>query len=301
MQKNNNNLLVVVELFWANKIKLLIVTLVSTALAIALALYLPNQYQAVVVVAPAEDNSGAQTAMSGLSDSLASMAGVSISSETVSKIDIVLETLQSKKFILDFVDRHKIKIPLMAGYRWNEANDVLELDVDIYNPETEKWTFRSFGVPPQEFVYDEFMSHLTVLTDVQTGIIKITFQSPSPILAQKWVMWLIEDINESQRIKDIEKSDLSIQYLQTQIEQTNIVEVKNVFFDLIREQHSIRLLTNTRDEYALTVIDPALVPDIKASPKRALIVIIGTFLGFFCGFLVIYARHLYLESKQHSS
>jgi len=33
------------------------------------------------------------------------------------------------------------------------------------------------------------------------------------------------------------------------------------------------------------VVDPAIVPDYKSSPKRALIVIISTFAGFFIGIL----------------
>lgn len=295
MQENSKNLLIAIELFWKHKIKLLIVTIVSAALSVLLALYLPNQYQAVVVVAPVKDDS--QSQMPGLSSSIASLAGIGSTTGTVAKVDIVLETLQSKNFILDFIKRHNIKIPLMAGYRWDPANNKLKLDDAVYNIEEEKWTFRSYGIPPQEYVYEKFMSHLTVLTDVKTGIIKLSFQFLSPTLARQWIMWIVEDINEFQRLKDIEKSDLSIHYLQTQIAQTNIMEVQNIFFDLIKEQHKVRLLANTRDEYVLSVIDPAVVPDIKAGPKRTLIVIIGIFLGFFFGFFGIYVRYLIGENK----
>lgn len=295
VQDNTRNLLLILDLFWDNKLKLLLITVIAGALSVALALYLPDQYQAEVVVSPAEDLSSSQ--ISGVGDSLASLAGVDVSKQAVSKIDIILETLQSKSFVLDFVDRHNIKLPLMAGYKWDKTTNELTLDGDIYDEVENKWTFKSYGIPPQEYVYKEFMDHFSVLTDAKTGIIKVTFEFPSPVLAQQWLTWIVVDINEHQRVKDVEKSDRSIQYLQEQIQNTDIVEVRNIFFDLIQEQHKTKLLANTRDEYALAIIDPAVVPDIKSGPIRPLIVLIGVFLGFFTGMTAIYFRHLYLESK----
>lgn len=294
-QDNTRNLLLILDLFWDNKLKLILITVITGAFSVVLALYLPDQYQAEVVISPAEDFSSSQ--LSGVGDSLASLAGVDVSKQAVNKIDIVLETLQSKRFVLDFVDRHDIKLPLMAGYSWDKNTDDLLLDADIYDEIENKWTFKSYGIPPQEYVYKEFMDHFSVLTDAKTGIIKLTFEFPSPTLAQQWLSWIVVDINEHQRMKDVEKSDRSIQYLQEQIQNTDIVEIRNIFFDLIQEQHKTKLLANTRDEYALAIIDPAVIPDIKSGPIRPLIVIIGVFLGFFTGMITIYFRHLYLENK----
>ncbi len=294
MQEENKNLLIILQLLWSHKIKLLLIVIVSAIASVALALYLPDRYKAVTVVAPVEKDSG--STLTGFGDNISSLAGLTgVSGGTVAEIDIVLETLQSRKFVLDFIDRHDIMLPLMAGYRWDPKTDELIYDSSIYNTEQKKWTFKHYGVPPQEYVYDEFIDKLSVVTDVTTGIIKISFESPSPKLAQEWVDWLIRDVNEFQRLKDIEKSDASIKYLQEQIALTTITEVRNIFYELIKEQHKIRLLANTREEYSLSIIDPASVPDIKSGPNRLLIVILGVFTGFFFGFLMIYSVHLFIN------
>ena len=50
---------------------------------------------------------------------------------------------------------------------------------------------------------------------------------------------------------------------------------------VIRQQLKIKMLASVREDYLVTVIDEPFVPEIKSSPSRFLITIIGAFLGFF--------------------
>jgi uncharacterized protein involved in exopolysaccharide biosynthesis len=55
--------------------------------------------------------------------------------------------------------------------------------------------------------------------------------------------------------------------------------LKQIFYQLIEQQIQTKMLATVRDEYALKVIDPAIVPELKDGPKRALIVILSLFIA----------------------
>ena len=51
------------------------------------------------------------------------------------------------------------------------------------------------------------------------------------------------------------------------------------------------MLTKVKAEYVLKTIDPPQVPDEKAGPKRALIVVLGTMLGGMLSVLIVLIRY----------
>ncbi|MEZ5757435.1 MAG: Wzz/FepE/Etk N-terminal domain-containing protein [Emcibacteraceae bacterium] len=289
------NLFDLIKLFWAGKLTIIISALVGCLLAFCIILLLPNKYQSTVVVAPTDNNDSQR---SSINDSIASITGVTASPGSVMEIDLVLEILQSRKFILDFVERHKLKIPLMAIKGWDQRTDELIYDPDIYLLEKEEWNIAELKknrIPTSEEVYDEFRGRLSIVTDPKTGIIEISFKSPSPKLSRQWLEMFINDINAFKRNQDIEKSDSRIKYLQTQLLETNVAEIKNIFFDLIQEELKTRLLAKTRDDYSLSIIDPATESDLPVSPNKALIFVIGLLLGSFIGLLIEFCRFSYKE------
>jgi uncharacterized protein involved in exopolysaccharide biosynthesis len=50
------------------------------------------------------------------------------------------------------------------------------------------------------------------------------------------------------------------------------------------------MLANVRAEYAFTVIDPAVAPEVRVSPQRVVIVFGCTLIGLLVGAAVAYAR-----------
>jgi LPS O-antigen subunit length determinant protein (WzzB/FepE family) len=67
--------------------------------------------------------------------------------------------------------------------------------------------------------------------------------------------------------------------------------METVFYQLIEEQTKNMMLTMVKKEYVLKTIDPAQVPDTKAGPKRALIVVLGTMLGGILSVLMVLIRY----------
>ena len=59
------------------------------------------------------------------------------------------------------------------------------------------------------------------------------------------------------------------------------------------------MLAEVRPEYVFKTIDPAVIPEEKSKPSRALTCVLGTFLGGMLGMVVVLIRH-YAFSKSET-
>jgi LPS O-antigen subunit length determinant protein (WzzB/FepE family) len=60
---------------------------------------------------------------------------------------------------------------------------------------------------------------------------------------------------------------------------------------MIQGQTETIMLANASPEYLFKTLDPAVVPELKAKPKRALICVLGALLGGMLGVLWVLIRH----------
>jgi LPS O-antigen subunit length determinant protein (WzzB/FepE family) len=122
-------------------------------------------------------------------------------------------------------------------------------------------------------------------------MVSIDIEFYSPTLAKKWLKLLVADLNEFMRIQDQKEAQASIDYLKEQLENIQVTTMETVFYQLIEEQTKNMMLTQVKAEYVLKTIDPAQVPEEKAGPKRALIVVLGTMLGGMLSVLIVLVRY----------
>ena len=112
----------------------------------------------------------------------------------------------------------------------------------------------------------------------------------SPTVARQWVDWLVDDLNSEIMRQDVSEAEQAIEYLNKQIANTSLAELQTVFFSLIEEQTKTVMLAKVSSEYLLKTLDPAVAPEEKAKPKRALIAVLGTLLGGFLGIVIVLIR-----------
>lgn len=136
-----------------------------------------------------------------------------------------------------------------------------------------------WGPPPDWIVYETFLDLLEVKTDNLTGMTTVALEFYSPDLAAIWTNWLVEDLNNQMRAIDADSARASIRFLKEEAEQTPVVGLQEAFYRLIEEQTKSLMLTHVEAEYVFKVIDPAVAPDLKTKPRRALICIAMTFGG----------------------
>ena len=135
------------------------------------------------------------------------------------------------------------------------------------------------------------MEVLSLSEDKQTSLITIAIRHQSPVVAQAWVALIIEAVTEEIRGGDVEEARRSIAFLEQQRAQTSLVSLDEVFAQLIEEQTKTIMLANVSKDYVFSVIDPAVVPELKTEPQRALICVLGTLLGGMLAVLLVLVRH----------
>jgi len=271
------------------------VTAIASIMAVMFALSLPNIYRSEALLAPASSSGG----LGGLAKQyggLASLAGVSLpGGGGDDKTALGLEVMKSRRFIAEFIEHHDLLVPLMASSGWDQSTGGLIIDNEIYESTAKKWVRDvpppKRPVPSLQEAYREFDELLSITEDEESGFISLSIKHYSPVVAQQWVVWLIEDINNTLREQDVTEAERSIAYLKQQVEATLLTDLQSMFFELIQSQTETIMLAKVRQEYAFRTIDPAVVPEEKSEPKRALICVLGTLLGGMLSVLWVLVTH----------
>lgn len=289
-QDDDIDLLEMFFVLWKQKKKIVLTSLSFLIISVAIALWLPNVYRARVVMAPSsEQQGGGLGALAGQLGGLASLAGVSLSAGSTDQTTIAMSLAESRQFITAFIHRHKLEVPLLAVTRWDKKTNKLIVDDDLYDEKTKQWVRDDDeSVEPTDWeLFDEFSNHYSISKDMKSGIITFTLDYYSPELVKQWADWFVFDLNQAVKEKDVREAKQNIEYLNKQLSQTSVADMQTVFYKMIEEQTKTLMLAEVNQEYAFKTLDPAVVPDLKekVKPKRAIICIVGGFLG---GLLAIF-------------
>ena len=293
------------ELFaviWQGKWLIIAITALFAVASVVYAISQPNIYKSEALLAPAEqEGSGGLSALAGQFGGLASLAGVNLGGGSSNKAQLAIEVLKSRQFTSDFIQKHNILADLMAAESWNMQTNTLVYDDEIYDAENNKWVREVKAPfkpkPSMQEAYKEFSEILTASTDKESGMVKIAIEHVSPYVAQQWVSWLIRDINQTMKQRDVLEALKSTEFLTQQLEQTQIADIRAVLYKLVEEQTKTIMFAKVRDEYVFKTIDAALVPEEKFKPKRALICVLGVLLGGMLSVMIVLIRHYVSNSK----
>jgi len=247
------------------------VTLLTTAIATAIAFYLPPVYRAEVTLAPVTPEEGGRlSALAGELGGIASLAGINIGSGGASSADKAIAVLESRAFTDAFIKDEQL-LPVLFS--------------DIWDPQKKVWLVEDQkDTPTLRKAYQVFDGSIrTVKQDKKTGLITLIIEWKDPVQAARWANLLVERLNQHERQEAIAEAEKSLAYLKNQLSQTSILEIQQSIFRLIEAQTKNIMLASARDQYALSVVDPAVVPEGASKPQRRLIVILGAIFGLALG------------------
>lgn len=285
------------ELFatlWAGKWLILSVTLLFAVGGVIYALSKPDIYRADVTVAPADGDDNNLNRMASQFGGLASLAGINLGSGGTNKTVIAQEVLKSRAFLTDFIRRHQLAAPLMGTQGWNHRSAQWVYDPEVYDAAKQTWVEKEQGssAAPTDWdlvkVFRE--KHLLVSEAKGTGMITISIKSQSPEAARDWATLLVRDINEHMRQQEVGDAERRIAYLESKLKETSIAGMQQVFYQLIENEMRTVMLASAQDEYVFRTVDPAVVPQDKSEPKRAMIAIMAVLLGGMLAVFVVFAR-----------
>jgi uncharacterized protein involved in exopolysaccharide biosynthesis len=288
------------NVIWRGKWIIIAITAIFAVASVFYALSLPNIYKSEALLTPADsDQQGGLSGLSGQLGGLASLAGVNLGGGKTDKTALAIEILKSREFFAKFAEKHNILPDLMAVESWDLKTNEIKYVETAYVAKTGEW-LREVEPPKQakpsfqeaKRVFDSF---ITIEQNPDTGMVLLSFEHYSPHIAKLWLDWLIEDINSDMKTRDKQEAKRSINYLQSQIDETNIVEQKSLLYQLIEEQAKTLMFTEVREEYVFKTIDPALVPEVKFKPKRSFIVFIAILVGGLLSVLFVILKHFQSE------
>ena len=208
--------------------------------------------------------------------------------------------LQSRAFLTDFIRRHQLAVSLKAVKGWSKENQQWQYNREVYNPDIGEWQLddrdESFAPTDWDLVKAFKGNHLSVSENKDTGMLTVSIKSLSPITAKEWATKLIADINEHMRREDVEASEARIAYLERKLSETNVAGMQQVFYQLIESETRTVMLANAQPEYVFKTIDPAVAPQEKSEPKRALIVVLAVMLGGMLGVFFVFLQAFFKKS-----
>ncbi len=278
---------------WKGKLLIVATTFVFAISSVLYALSLSNIYKADALLAPAEtSNGGGLSKMAGQLGGLAALAGVNLGAGESSQTDLAVQVMKSRQFVEAFINKHDLLVPLMAATDWDLENNKLVLDKKLYDPKTGTWLREAQGlrgaVPTAQEAFEVFNQEvLSITQDKESGLYRISVKFYSPYLAKDWVTWLVEDINKVMRERTINETTQNLSYLNIQLKKTAVTDMQSTFYKLIEEQTKSLMLAEVQEEFIFKIVDPAVVPEVKNGPQRALICILGTLIGGVLGVVIV--------------
>lgn len=267
------DILELVKIIWFAKWFIASVSAAFALASIAYALLATEWYRAEVLLAPADEKS--TQGLAAQFGGLANLAGIKVGGGGTAE---PIAVLKSREFAREFIDDLNLMTVLLSD----------EWDVDAQrwrSPNPESWPDIRDAVK----MFDEKMR--IVSENKQTGLVTLAVQWTDPVVAAEWANLLVERLNDRMRERALAEAEANVAYLQAEMSNTNVVAIQQSIGRLLETELQKLMLARGNAEFSFRVIDPAEPPKYRVSPKRTLIVLIGTLLGGLIAVFFVLVRH----------
>ncbi len=253
---------------WTRRWRIMIVTAVCGIVFATLGALITPKYEASVTVLPL--SSGSTVGMNGLS-SVSSLLGglgseIGLSQLGGSFKEEAVATLKSNRIAAQYIKMHKL-LPILFRKQWNASAG--------------KWrSMDSEKLPTIWKAVRLFRLKIrTVEKDRQSGLVTLTIKWSNPKRAADWANGLVKLTNQYLRARAIKRAENHIAFLNAQISKTNQLDLRRDIYTLMESELNQEMLARGRTDYALRVVDPAMVPEKPVTPSILKMTVIGLFLG----------------------
>jgi LPS O-antigen subunit length determinant protein (WzzB/FepE family) len=295
IQESEIDFLELFNILFQGKWAIVFITIFAASTSVFYSLSLPNIYQAKTVLIAHQSSKGGSNMLQSVGG-LASLAGVSLPSQSAdSNSAKAIKKIRTLSFFENNILPNIFLPELMAVESWDSRKNLLKFNNDLYDDLTNTWV-RDFNypkklIPSSQESFRTFSEHFSISEDKEIGFVTLTIKHQSPYIAKKWAELLVYEINSFYRKKDKAEAERAISYLNEQIVKTNLTEIKQVFASLLQQETQKLMLTQASQSYVYEYLDPPVVMEMKSEPKRSVICIIGTMIGFFLAIIFVLGRH----------
>lgn len=277
--------------FWESRLIISVLTIIFALSSVFYSLSLPNYYKSESILSVASASN--QSSLSSYAG-LASMAGINLPSQGEDKGIIVIETIESREFLKHLLTFDEILQSIMAAESYDVISKQLSFNQEKYNTDSGIWV-RDFkegqqARPSYLEAHKIYKEQVAISKDKASGLIYLSVEHISPVFAKEFSDLIIREANVLLRQRDLKISTEALTFLKSEISKTSLVSIKDSINQLIQTQLEKQMMAKVNEDYALMIIEPPFIPELKAGPSRALICIVGTILGFACSLIFVIIR-----------
>jgi uncharacterized protein involved in exopolysaccharide biosynthesis len=236
--------------------------LVPAVLGVLLALITPRRYEAEVVVLPRSQDRSALLSSLGQLGGLAALAGIG-GAEGGQRAEAI-QMIQSQLLARQFIEDNKL-LPVLFANDWDAQH--------------QSWHGRARTMNEAVRLFDRGIR--SVVEDRRTGLITVRIIWRDRAQAAEWANELVRRANDQLRRRAVKRAQGAIAYLQREASNITAVEVQQTLYRLMEDQYKTLLLANVNEDYAFSIIDPAVTadPNQYVSPHKVLNAFAGLIFG----------------------
>ena len=286
-----------------NRVKIFILTLIITSLAVIYALSIPNSYKSQTILVPQTE---AKPSLGGLS-ALAGMAGVDLGGsgqiDAATSFETILKDYSFEQYMIE-------KYNLIDKFTLKQENLVFALSFDgfynMFHFESSEDSVNEDSVNIEEKTYSTYQKILTTLsisTDKKSGLITLSAESIDRFLSKELVEIYLVELTNYLRKTEMQNVDKQIKFYKNEFNNIADISIKTQLGNLAAGLLQKKVLAEANEYYnvkQLTKPQVAYIRD-KTKPKRSLIVIVSfitsIILGIFAVFFLEFIRSEDIDKK----
>ena len=281
-----------------NRVKIFILTLIITSLAVIYALSIPNSYKSQTILVPQTE---AKPSLGGLS-TLAGMARVDLGGsgqiDAATSFETILKDYSFEQYMIE-------KYNLIDKFTLKQENLVFALSFDgFYNMFHFESSEDSVNIEEKTYsTYQKILTTLSISTDKKSGLITLSAESIDRFLSKELVEIYLVELTNYLRKTEMQNVDKQIKFYKNEFNNIADISIKTQLGNLAAGLLQKKVLAEANEYYnvkQLTKPQVAYIRD-KTKPKRSLIVIVSfitsIILGIFAVFFLEFIRSEDIDKK----
>jgi LPS O-antigen subunit length determinant protein (WzzB/FepE family) len=290
-----------VSILYKNTYLILLIIFISGLISVAYSLSIKDIYKSNALLMVNEDKQSSTTINSSMMG-LSQLAGINLQgSASSNKSIIAIKTLESKNFANALVKNNELLVGIMATKYYDKENKKIIIDNEIYDVKEGEWvrevSYPFLKKPSYIEFFDKYHNHISFDLNQKTGFIEVNSFHQSPFFAKKIIEITIQELNSITRKKDSDISDKSLDYLSQKSTSIKNNELLKSVSSLMESYIKTKMLSDIKDDYLITYIDPPYTPIYKDYPNRLMICITGVLIGLLISFFLIFLKEIILYRK----
>jgi len=300
----------ITKAFWRDRWMVIAVVALAGAASVAYALTRKPMFTSEALLATPEVDKSGLGALTGVLGQVSGLSGIlGASTFGGASLDEVVAVLKSRDFTLRFIRNHNVLPQIFPDREWPaESAPPTALppppapDATVAGTETgtESAAATANALVSQsaaagltltvEDILDKFETVRSITVDRRTGFVSLKVHARQPEAAQRIAQTMINDINNELRRRSLEEARRAEAFLNQKIASAQFESIRNTAAALLETQLKREVMAESRPDFALRILDPASLPQLRSYPRRTSMVIIGGMLGSLVAAIIVLFR-----------